>query len=160
MPNKGVHPSGGSGRNQNARSLGRRRVTPTVRPLHVMSLSKPAYELGSVVICGGETVHDFANSIVCDGLTAPERERFLRESFTELVAGGFVMWTLERDYGNEPAMKPSAASVESFLADWRLCFPAGIILRGVIPNARNWTLFIGPTDSLAEALDEYDTTAA
>lgn len=125
-----------------------------------MSLSKPAYELGSVVICGGETVHDFANSIACDGLTAPERERFLRESFTELVAGGFVMWTFERDYGNEPAMKPSTASVEAFLADWRLCYPDGIIRRGVIPDARNWTLFIGPTDSLAEALREYDTNAA
>ena len=124
-----------------------------------MSLSKPAYELGSVVICGGETVHDFANSIACDGLTAPERERFLRESYTELVAGGFVMWTLERDYGNAPAMKPSAASVKCFLADWRRCFPGGIIRRGDIPDARNWALFIGPTDSLVEALGEYDTNA-
>jgi hypothetical protein len=125
-----------------------------------MSLSKPAYELGTVVICGGENVHDFANSIACDGLTDPERERFLRESFAELVAGGFVMWTLEPDCGNAPAMKPSAASVKSFLADWRLCFPGGKIRRGDIPDARNWALFIGPTNSLAGALGEYDTNAA
>ena len=125
-----------------------------------MPLSKPAYELGGVVICGGETVHDFANSVACDGMTDPERERFLREAFTELVAGGFVMRKLERDYGNAPAVKPTAATVESFLADWSLCFPDGIIRREDVPDSRNWTLFVDPTDSLAQALDEYDTDAA
>ncbi len=32
QPNQGVHPSGGSGRIQNGKSLGRRRVTPVDRP--------------------------------------------------------------------------------------------------------------------------------
>lgn len=120
-----------------------------------MKISVNAYNLGSVVICGGSTVHDFANSIACEGMTEAKRERFLRESFAELVANGLITWVMEPDYGNKPSIQPRAFTAAAFLEDWAACFPARTIARAEVPDDSNLTLTIDPLPALGRALNAH-----
>ncbi|MBI3878993.1 MAG: hypothetical protein HY301_02890 [Verrucomicrobia bacterium] len=117
-------------------------------------MTPEAHKLGSVIICGGNSVHTFANCIACEGLSEEERFDFLRAALTELVREGLITWVLECDYGNKPAIKPSAFTPDCFVRDWSQCFPS-TVRRHEIPDARNWTLSIDPTDGLGAALDKY-----
>ena len=118
-------------------------------------MTPEAHKLGNVIICGGNSVHTFANCIACEGLSEQERFDFLRAALAELVRTRMVTWVLECDYGNKPAVKPPAFTEYCFVHDWSRCFP-GTIRRHEIPDAQNWTLFIDPTDALGAALDKYN----
>jgi hypothetical protein len=125
-----------------------------------MAISSNGYKLGSVVICGGNTVHTFANSIACDGMSEAGRGLFLRETLAELVAGGLVAWELEPDYGNSRSIQPQEFTVVAFLADWASCFPSDVIRRDEVPDASNRTLTTDPLPGLARALDSYVPASA
>ena len=117
-------------------------------------MTPEAHKLGSVLSYGGESVHTLANCIACEGLSEEQRFDFLHTALAELVRAGLVTWVLECDYGNKPAVKPSAFTPDCFEKDWSRCFPS-TIRRHEVPDARNWTLFIDPTDDLGKALDDY-----
>ena len=117
-------------------------------------MTPEAHKLGSVLLYGGETVHDFANCIACEGLSEECRLDFLLAALTDLVKAGLVTWVLECDYGNKPPITPTAFTPDCFAHDWSRCF-SNSIRRHEIPDAQNWTLFIDPTDGLGAALDKY-----
>jgi len=115
-------------------------------------MSDAAYAIGSVLITGGGTVHDLANSIACDGLTDEAAGGFLLDALVELCRDQLVSWSVETDYGRVKATRPTDLGERSLRMWWSRCFEPHGLRRQAVPGPEEWTIAVDPTDSLYSAL--------
>lgn len=120
-------------------------------------LSKDAFDVASVIVTGGLTVHDLRLSIVTEVIPSERVNEFLHRSLAELSRGGYLVWVYEPDYGNTPPRKPASCDEREFGKYWRLCFPRGGPVSNV-PDCDNPTLFLEHNSALLRELNrpEYD----
>lgn len=115
-------------------------------------LSTDAYEVASVIVLGGLTVHDLKGSIATEGQAAEKVDVLLRRSLRELAKCGYLIWSYEPDSGNLPAVSLPTFDERELDKYWQLCFPNGIpvskIPDSTIPDSDNPKLYLEDDDAL------------
>lgn len=116
-------------------------------------LSIDAYNVASVILTGGLTVHDLRWSVATENVPNERVKDFLYGTLTELTRCGYLVWLYEPDYGNTPSVRPANFGEQEFTRYWRLCCQNGG-LDAKIPDRDNPTLFLECNDSLLKELDK------
>lgn len=114
-------------------------------------LSKDAYNVASVIVTGGLTVHDLRWSIATANVSVERVEGFLYLALSELSRCGYLVWMYEPNYGNSPAVKPVNFGEQEFERHWQMCF-RNSRLDAKIPDGDNPTLFLEPSVPLLKEL--------